>query len=335
MSGAKDYRVAPIWRVLMLDLGINPADMLRIAGLPEDSFSQREFRVTASELFALWCAAESLAAPRDLPMEVVERASAEGFTPELFAALCSPNLAVAIDRLATYKQLCAPVRLDPTPRDDGGLTLTVRWLDATRPPPPSLSTMELAFVLRIARMGTRRRITPAHVSLPEAPVDRPRHEAFFGIAIAVWDTGSITFARDALHAHFLTSSEEIWAAFEPNLRKRLASLQATASTHERVRAVLLESLPCGRANIGDVSQRLGLSARTLQRRLRTEDSNFNTILAEVRKELARHYLTNTALPCNEIAFLLGYEEPNSFFRAFHGWTGESPERHRQAVAAGI
>ena len=332
MSGAKDYRVGPIWRVLMLDLGINPADVLRLAGLPEDSFSKRELRVTAAELFALWTAAESLAAPRDLPMEIMDRASAEGFTPELFAALCSPNLAVAIDRLATYKQLCAPVRLEPETHADGGLTLTIRWTDATRPPPPSLSSMELAFVLRIARMGTRQNILPTRVQLPAAPTERHRHEAFFGVPIEVGDTGAIAFDRDSLHAHFLTSSDEMWAAFEPNLRKRLATLQATATTAQRVRAVLLESLPSGRANIGDVSQRLGLSARTLQRRLRTEDSNFNTILAAVREQLARHYLANTALPCNEIAFLLGYEEPNSFFRAFHGWTGESPERHRQAAA---
>ena len=122
----------------------------------------------------------------------------------------------------------------------------------------------------------------------------------------------------------------MWRAFEPGLRQRLASLQSTASTQERVRAALLESLPSGRANIAEVSRRLGISARTLQRRLQAEDSGFNAVLASVREELARHYLASTELPCNEIAFLLGYEEPNSFFRAFHSWTGESPERHRQA-----
>lgn len=330
MSGAKDYGLAPAWRAMMGDMGINPADMLRVAGLPDDMLVQSDPRVTASEFFALWRAVESLSPVPNPALEMAARTSPETFTPPIFAALCSPNLAVALDRLATYKQLCAPVRIELDTRDDGGLQATLRWLDAADPPPATLSAMELAFIHRIACMGTREPLKPLEVGLPELPVDIAAYEAYFGVRLKASPTGTISFSREAISKPFLTSNESMWSMFEPELRRRLASLEAESSTRQRVRAVLLESLPSGRSNIGDVSSRLGMSPRTLQRRLRSEEVNFNAVLAEVRKDLAEHYLIKTALPCNEIAFLLGYEEPNSFFRAFHGWTGESPERHRMA-----
>lgn len=330
MSNGKDYRLAPSWRAQIAEMGLEPSDILRIAGLPEDLMSQPEVRVSGTDFFNLWSAAESLCPGIELALEVVKRTTAETFSPPSFAALCSPNLAVALDRLSTYKQLCAPVRLDLESTADGGLKTTLRWLNPAVPPPPSLSTMELAFLVRIARMGTRKQISPTAVSLPEVPDNLQPYEEYFGTDIGTSTTGSIEFGREALRTPFLTSNDEMWETFEPSMRRRLATLTSSASTAERLRAVLLESLPSGRANIADVSQRLGLSARTLQRRLRAEDSNFNRVLASVREQLARHYLASTELSCNEIAFLLGYEEPNSFFRAFQGWTGESPERHRQA-----
>jgi AraC-like DNA-binding protein len=331
VSAAKDYRIAPAWRAMLADLGINPVDVMRTAGLAEDLMTQAEIRATAGEFFALWRATESLHPDVDLPLEFAQRTTAETFAPPIFASLCSPNLAVALDRLSTYKQLCAPVRIELDTTPEHGLKATLRWLSAAEPPPATLSMLELAFMARIARMGTRQAVNPVEVGLPEVPPNLAAYEAYFGIRLSSCPTGSITFSRDVLQLPFLTSSEEMWQAFEPTLRRRLASLESSASNRERVRAVLLESLPSGRANIGEVSHRLGVSARTLQRRLRSEESSFNAVLAEVREQLARHYLANTELPCNEIAFLLGYEEPNSFFRAFHNWTGESPERHRQAA----
>lgn len=330
MSNGKDYPLAPSWRAQIAEMGLDPADILRIAGLPEDLLSRPDVRVSGSDFFNLWNAAESLCPGIELAIEVVQRTTAETFSPPSFAALCSPNLAVALDRLSTYKQLCAPVRLELESTLSGGLKATLRWVNTTAAPPPSLTTMELAFLLRIARMGTRKHIMAAEVSLPELPDNLQPYEEYFGTAIGTSTMGSIEFGREALMIPFLTSNSEMWNTFEPNMRRRLATLKSTASTAERLRAVLLESLPSGRANIADVSQRLGVSARTLQRRLRAEDSNFNGVLASVREQLARHYLASTELSCNEIAFLLGYEEPNSFFRAFQGWTGESPERHRQA-----
>lgn len=70
-----------------------------------------------------------------------------------------------------------------------------------------------------------------------------------------------------------------------------------------------------------------------KRRIEAEGSSFQRILAKTREALARHYLEGTDLPAAEIAFLLGFDEPKSFYRAFRGWTGTTPEHLRQARSA--
>ena len=100
------------------------------------------------------------------------------------------------------------------------------------------------------------------------------------------------------------------------------------------RPALLELLPSGDASTQAVSKKLGLSTRTLQRRLSTEGGSFQLVLKETREELARHYLKSSTMSGAEISFLLGFEDPNSFFRAFHTWTGETPEGVRTVMRAG-
>jgi AraC-like DNA-binding protein len=77
-----------------------------------------------------------------------------------------------------------------------------------------------------------------------------------------------------------------------------------------------------------------MSVRTLQRRHTDADITFQKLVEDTRREMARHYLKHSAVELNEAAFLLGYEDANSFFRAFHLWEGTSPgewrARHRGA-----
>jgi AraC-like DNA-binding protein len=87
-------------------------------------------------------------------------------------------------------------------------------------------------------------------------------------------------------------------------------------------------LPAGTATMNAVARELAVSTRTLQRRLRDESTSFQAVLSETREALARHYLSSAGLTAAEIAFLLGYEDANSFYRAFHSWTGQTPERVR-------
>ena len=71
-----------------------------------------------------------------------------------------------------------------------------------------------------------------------------------------------------------------------------------------------------------------MSTRTLQRHLKNEGTSFQAALNETRESLARHYLMNSAMSAGEISFLLGYEDPNSFYRAFRSWTGLTPDKLR-------
>jgi AraC-like DNA-binding protein len=95
--------------------------------------------------------------------------------------------------------------------------------------------------------------------------------------------------------------------------------------------VLLELLPSNAATIEKAAERLGMSKRTLQRRLEDEGENFRALVNGTRESLARHYLGHTTMSGGEIAFLLGFEDPNSFYRAFQDWTGQTPDGARHAM----
>ena len=97
---------------------------------------------------------------------------------------------------------------------------------------------------------------------------------------------------------------------------------------ERVQAALLELLPAGDTSATAVARELAVSTRTLQRRLTEEGTTFQGVRERTREALARHYLTRSSVPPAEIGFLLGYGDPNSFYRAFRDWTGDTPARVR-------
>ncbi|MET7402754.1 SDR family NAD(P)-dependent oxidoreductase [Dactylosporangium sp. NPDC005572] len=81
-----------------------------------------------------------------------------------------------------------------------------------------------------------------------------------------------------------------------------------------------------------IARALATSTRTLQRRLSAERTSFQAVLGATRTALAEHYLGRADLTPDQISFLLGYDDPKSFYRAFRGWTGTTPGQVRgQAV----
>jgi AraC-like DNA-binding protein len=330
MANANSYSVNPGWRLLLKDLGIQPANVLRRANLPGDLFGRENALLNTKEYFRLWRGVEEEAADPTLPIRIGAAISVEAFSPLLFAALCSADLNTALERIAQYKKLVAPMALH-VDVGDKATTLKLEWLDSTVEPPVSLVATELVFFVQLSRIATRTRICPLAVTAPNPPEPREEYAEYFGVDLQQGPSPMISFKAKDATLPFLTANEKMWDFFEPDLRKRLSDLDSSATTADRTRAALLELLPSGAASVAAVSERLGTSTRTLQRRLRQENRSFQALLNETREELARHYLKASNFSGAEISFLLGFEDPNSFFRAFHSWTGETPQQARSVM----
>jgi AraC-like DNA-binding protein len=103
--------------------------------------------------------------------------------------------------------------------------------------------------------------------------------------------------------------------------------------HERVsnrlRSWLADQLADGEPAEEAAAQALGMSLRSLQRRLQEEGTTYREILNGTRQEMARAYLEERRTSVTEIAFRLGFSDSNSFSRAFRRWTGQSPRAYCQ------
>ena len=95
-----------------------------------------------------------------------------------------------------------------------------------------------------------------------------------------------------------------------------------------VENAIVPLLPHGEARAGQVARRLGMSQRTLARRLASEDLTFASVLDGLRLDLADRYLADADLSISEIAWLLGYREVSAFTHAFKRWTGKTPREVR-------
>jgi AraC-like DNA-binding protein len=319
------------WQALFHDLDIGVQAVLRHAHLPLDLFSRQPITLTGEEYFRFW---NGLAfVTRDDPtfsLRLVQAISPETVGPALFVAFCSNDLNTALHRIAKYKPLVGPLHMTVAQSESQTQIAFESALPEERVP-ENLIIMELAFWVHVARMATRTPIIPKSVHMVFEPPAKETHEAFFGSPIIPGEFNGLTFeARDAAKP-FLTTNQAMWSILQPELNKRLQDITRESTFKERVRACLVEILASGQYSMADVASKLAMSSRTLHRRLKEEDTTFQEVLDELREELARHYLCVSDYSSTEIAFLLGYEETNSFYRAFRAWTGNTPEEIRSSA----
>jgi len=323
------YALETTWRPLLKDLGVSSANVLRRAGLPDDLLTRQSVRLEATDFHKFWESLDAELSDPLLPLTLCNGIRSESFSPVLFSALCSPNLLTAAQRVARYKALVAPMLLK-VGQSAGRVTVELVWPNSNSRPPISLVVTELLFVVTLARMGTREPIRPLSVTTTALPAASDQYADFLGVHLQKGSGHCVVFSYSDALLPFLTSNEGMWAAFEPELRTRLAQLDASVKIGQRVRSALLEALPGGGVNMEAVARRLGMSRRSLQRHLEYEGLTYKGLLQATRQSLAQHYLAKTNLPAAEISFLLGFDEPNSFFRAFRGWTGQTPDSLRRS-----
>jgi AraC-like DNA-binding protein len=191
----------------------------------------------------------------------------------------------------------------------------------------------IAAFIRVCRQITNRRLTPDSVSFAHRREPSSELSTFFGC--------DIKFGNDVDEAVFSLSIRDVAVVSgdpylnqllikycEEALAYRIASQRSFAPTVENAIALLM---PHGKAQAAEVARKLGLSQKTLARRLCSEGLKFANVRQRLRCDLAKRHLADKGLSISKIAWLLGYRDVGAFTNAFKRWTGRAPRTFRQQL----
>jgi AraC-like DNA-binding protein len=315
------------------ELGVRASAVLRRAGLPQTFIGQPRVLLSTEELFALWRAVGEVSTNPAIGILLGTENRTERFQPAGLAALSTENMGAAIGQMARYKQLTCPEEILQE-KDDEEWRIQFRWLLADEVEPVVLIDCCFAWVLSIARHGTGTRLSPLRVEFVQPRPHAKTIERHFGCPVICGaHKNALVFRAADAQRPFVTRNAELLAMLAPQFEEALKQANGEENFAERVRGAIQQKLTGRRPTIEDIANALHISSRTLQRRLQDDGSSFQRVLEEARHHLARHYLNNSVLELNEAAYLLGYEDSNSFVRAFRSWEGIPPARWREQQRA--
>ena len=212
-------------------------------------------------------------------------------------------------------------------------------LRETRPGEPRLGLLLTAdyamlIAVQLLRDLARGDATPIAMSSRRSEIsatERATYESFIGAPLQLGATQAALVMREHVADLPVASADaELATYFESVLQAADRFGEATAEDElvVRVRTAIRDGLLHGTPTAGDVGKALGLGARTLHRRLSALDTSFGDLLDSTRHRLALGYLADRTITLGEVAYLVGYREHASFFRAFRRWTGETPTAYR-------
>ncbi|RMF24620.1 MAG: AraC family transcriptional regulator, partial [Deltaproteobacteria bacterium] len=305
--------------------GIDPRPLFERAGIPYSALEEGRARFPKSRFEALWHAAREATGDPVIALRVstMAKAATLGVIGHLASASESPRNAFEMVRGLT------PLlweNVDCQLESDGDVAL-IRCLTGGGPE-ANRFTKEYAVGLAVTMSRT---IGPSRLDPLEArfsfaaPPYAGAYERILGLPVRfAAGEDAVAFPAEMIDRSNPLADASLRQLLERYAAEQLAEIPTNASLSERVRAHVLARLSSGRLSAGRISKRLGMSERTLRRRLRAENTTFQRILDDVRAELARRYLGREGRAIDEVSFLLGFSDQSAFTKAFRRWTGRTP-----------
>jgi AraC-like DNA-binding protein len=322
-------RVVSLYVDRVVGWGVSRAALLHDARVREEQLSDPEARVPVSGVIRLWRAIASHVADPTVGLRLGSDTRAKEFGLVGYTMVCSPTLHAALKRLDRYERVVSQtLNVELT---TSGEATWVRLeaqsaLAAFRP----AADARLSSLLAVIREITDGPIDPIAVQLPyRKPEDVQPYEQFYRGPLEFGTLGTAILLNNSDLERRIVACDETLLHYLDVLGEQMAAALSTDPTvSERVRSALWPVLQDGAPTAGRVARTLGMSTRTLQRRLRAEGETFAGVLARLRGDMAPALLRDGRLAVSEVAFLLGYEDPSSFRRAFRRAFGVAPRAFR-------
>lgn len=310
--------------------GLDRDALLRVIGRPIDQLREPGQQIPVQALFDLYAHVMRELDEPAVPLHLAAATTMEDLYVMGFAVLTARDGREAIQRAVRYAGLVTnSSRWTADERED---RVVIRYQRDMEPTLGMRAASEgaLADFVGGVRQVQGEQVTPLRVRFRHrAPRSIAAHEQFFRcplefeaphyefeLPIAVYRVTVESF-NPALSAFFVKHAEEL-----------LRQHGVDDTLQSRVRREIADQLPNGELSLQRVARRLGMSERSLRRRLTEENASFSQLASEVRYERARTLLGSPRLSLGEIAFLLGFSDVSAFSRAFKGWSGVAPGQYR-------
>ena len=311
---------------LLNQIDIDFEQIMEEANIPMEAFTDSKFNLTEQQyLDAMAVIDRHIDMKSVLLYNNVENRTV--FNPSLFAGLCAQNGIMCLERMTKYNRLNGPIHMTLTRNDDEAV-IRIQYKNGTELPRFALVSQHISLVSAIRKGSGKSHIKPRRITTSH---DYPREVAeFVGTRAANGHVNEIVFSMKDLLIPFITTNNNMWKYMEAELNKRMEELEIDERFSARVRKILFEIIPSGISDADHVAKTMGLSRRSLQRKLSEEGTTFLEQLNYTREMMVRNYL-KMDMTLDEIAFLVNYSDAKSLSRAFKIWSGMSVTDYKKQL----
>jgi AraC-like DNA-binding protein len=313
-----------LWKIVE-DYGYDSEPIFLNEGIDHEMISKPGMRISHAKAESSWNKVAGLIVDPCFGLRGSKFWHPSHFNALGYAWLASSTLREALVRASRYAHIVGEdreTRLEDTPE---GLCITLS--DSLTLPP--LMDLAMSILISACRLNYGEDLNPVAVYfIHSKPHCAKEYYSYFNAPV-MFNTGSdkLILSASAVDKHLPVGNPQLAKINDQYIIRYLAGLDDN-NIAQRVKGAIIDWLPSGGISNEKVAQKLNMSTRTLQRRLKTAHTTFRSLLDEVRQELAENYIQDSTISLMEISFVLGYSEYSSFSRAYKSWTGISPSEIR-------
>jgi AraC-like DNA-binding protein len=312
--------------------GLNVAALFEVAGIDAAALEAPGARLKTERISHLWELAVQESGNPALGLAQHHVARPASFDVVGYTMMSCADLHGAFERLIRYMLILSDALTMTMAEERDGYRLAFVLFGGHRPIPRQRIEFIFVTVMSFCRWISRREIYPRAIEFAYPPPAEPTLYSDVLRCPVSFDASrhSILFARADMTTPLPTSNPQLAELHERFAGQYLRQFDH-AETSYRVREAIVRRLPDGEPRRDEVAGEMRMSERTLQRRLETEATTFLQLLDDTRRELAEQYLGRLNLSLAQAAYLLGFADQRSFFRACKRWFQLSPGQYRDQL----
>lgn len=311
-----------------------PEALLPLAGIAPALLEKPENRIPFEQQQSLWALAVERAGGAAFGLQFARCIQPMSFGLLGYMVMNCGTIADCLEATVKYQFLAGQGGEFSLLRDDGGACLCYSPVNPEHPVTQHRVVAMLAANVSFGRWLVGEPFGPRKVEFTHgAPGNAAEYEEFFGCpAVFGASRNGLHYSGEVLAMPVPNASEELLLLLAERADRLLANLSQSSAIAARIATLLATQLNNAVPDRSLIASQLGMSQRTLQRRLKDEGTSYQAVLDNTRHYMALELLRNTQIPLSRIAGQLGFAEPSAFYRAFKKWQGVTPGQYRESCA---